>query len=289
MGKVETGERLTQQVNRYIEDLQDELAQGHTERFLETLNFYSRFWKYSWGNSVLIASQCPHATLVAGYNRWKELGFQVKKGATGIAIRAPWLRKEINPDTGLKEERLIGFFGTYVFDITQTEEWPEKQPPPVFQDPPGDYDELYAQLSRQVIAQGVTLDELPLPTGHHGFCQLGINRIVISSKISAYQKATCLIHEYCHHIAHAPTKERSRFLETEREWQAESVSYVVCKAIGVENINSRDYLLGYKLTTDKLGDMLQFIQKTTKQVLSDLDLLQPIKAREEAKEALAAD
>ena len=38
---------------------------------------------------MLIALQRPEATHVAGYNKWKELGRQVKKGEKGIAILAP--------------------------------------------------------------------------------------------------------------------------------------------------------------------------------------------------------
>jgi hypothetical protein len=36
----------------------------------------------------------------------------------------------------MAEERLIGYIGTTVFDISQTAEWPAKQPPPFAQDVP---------------------------------------------------------------------------------------------------------------------------------------------------------
>lgn len=276
MGKVELGEQLTEQVNAHIQQLQAELAEGHTRQYLESLDFYSRFTRYSWGNSLLIAQQCPHATLVAGYKKWVELGFQVKSGERGLKIRAPWLRKEENP-AGVIEERLIGYFATYVFDITQTEEYPAKQPPSQFQDVPGDYADLYAHLVAQVQANGVKFEELPLQLGLHGYCEPTIRRIVVNQNLAPYLKITCLVHEYVHQIAHADLRRRKELTKQEREFEAESVAYVVCKAIGVENINSRDYLLGEKLTTEKLAEMIQFIQRTTKQVLKDLDLLQPVK------------
>lgn len=87
--------------------------------------------------------------------------------------------------------------------------------------------------------------------------------------------ATCLIHEYVHAIAHTTREERDAWTRDEREWQAESVAFVVCSAIGVVNVNSRDYLLSYRLTTDKLADMMKLIQALTKKVMQDLDLLQP--------------
>src|SRR5690606_27753316 len=109
----------------------------------DTLDFYSHFWKYSWGNSLLISIQKPDATLVNGYKKWQELGFNVKQGEKGIGIRAPWLRKEIDQDTGEKTERRVGYIATYGFDISQTAEYPTKQPPTLFQELPGSFDELY--------------------------------------------------------------------------------------------------------------------------------------------------
>lgn len=285
IGKAEKGQELTEQVNSYIGDLQDELAQGHTTGYLETLDWYAKLHKYSWGNALLIMSQCPHATIVAGYKRWQELGFQVKKGETGLYIRAPWLRKELD-ENGEKKDRLIGYFATCVFDISQTAEYPDKQPPAFAQDVPGDFHELYAHLQHQLAVTGLGFEEIPLPTGYQGHYDTNRRAISINEAQSVYFKVTTLIHEYVHSLVH-PTKEKAmEWTQDEREWQAESVCYVVCRAIGLESVNSRDYLLSYSLTTDRLAELMQFIQKTTKQVLADLDLLQPITAQ---SEALAAD
>lgn len=285
VGKIERGEELTEQVNRHIQNLQDQLAQGHSKEYLETLQWYAKLHKYSWGNTLLIASQCKHATVVAGYRRWQELGFQVKKGEQGIWIRSPWLRKELNPETGQKEEKLIGFFATCICDISQTEEYPAKQPPAFHQEVPGDFGDLYDHLQHRLSVMGITVEEHPLANGHHGFYETVSKRIVISSNLSTNLKITTLIHEAVHSVIHGTKDIALQWTTNEREWQAESVCYVVCRAIGMENVNSRDYLLSYRLTTDRLADMIQFIQRTTKQMLADLDLLQPIKA----SEALAAD
>src|SRR5215213_6482530 len=53
----------------------------------------ARFHTYSFQNTVLILSQRPDATNVAGYQTWKTLGRQVSKGEKGIAILAPVLRR----------------------------------------------------------------------------------------------------------------------------------------------------------------------------------------------------
>jgi antirestriction protein ArdC len=286
MGKIERGEELTQQVNGAIANLQAQLAQGHTQDYLDSLQWFAKLHKYSWGNALLIASQCPSATVVAGYKRWQELGFQVKKGETGLSIRAPWLRKEVDPTTGEKKERLTGYFATVVFDISQTQEYPEKQPPAFCQELPGDFTALYEHLVCKVAAMGISYEERPLPTGYQGHFEVKTRKIVISDGLSTYLKATTLIHEVVHATVHSTKEDIQKWSQNEREWQAESICYTVCAAIGMENVNSANYLLGYALTTDKLAELIQFIQKTTKQVLAHLDLLQPVKVEEAA---LAAD
>lgn len=283
MGKIEKGQQLTEAVERHVGELQRQLATGHSEHFLEALRFYGRFHRYSFWNTVLIYSQRPDATLVNGLRKWNELGFTVRGGERGIAIRAPWLRKEVDPDTGEKSERLIGYFAAYVFDISQTVEYPEKQPPQLNQEVPGDYEALYDHLVNQVGYRGVKLEERPLELSLHGYHDQGT--IVINDRLSPYLKVTCLIHEFVHFLAHRTPEERNAWTKAEREWQAESVAYTVCAAIGVENVNSADYLLAYHLTTDKLAEMMKLIQSLTKQALEDLDLLQPAKEME----ALAVD
>src|SRR5438067_704493 len=57
------------------------------------LDVQSRFHRYSFGNSVLIAMQRPDATQVAGFHTWKELGRSVRKGEHGIRILAPIKRR----------------------------------------------------------------------------------------------------------------------------------------------------------------------------------------------------
>ena len=56
------------------------------QRWLRTR---SRFHRYSLRNTLLIAFQCPHATHVAGFRRWLELGRCVRKGEKAIRIFAP--------------------------------------------------------------------------------------------------------------------------------------------------------------------------------------------------------
>lgn len=72
-----------------INRLAAELEAGKSEALQNYLNTMGRFYNYSWGNVLLIGSQRPTATHVAGYHKWKDLGRQVKTGEKGIMILAP--------------------------------------------------------------------------------------------------------------------------------------------------------------------------------------------------------
>jgi len=76
------------------DDLLSQLTEGirrltTSEAWLAWVRMQSRFYRYSFGNTLLIAWQRPDASLVAGYRRWLELGRQVRQGETGIRILAP--------------------------------------------------------------------------------------------------------------------------------------------------------------------------------------------------------
>lgn len=77
-----------------IDEIMQKLQQGVKEiwestNYQDYLLTMAKFHHYSLGNIMLILMQCPDATRVAGFNRWRELERQVKKGEKGIAILAP--------------------------------------------------------------------------------------------------------------------------------------------------------------------------------------------------------
>src|SRR5437016_14300585 len=74
--------------------LSADLEAGKSESLNKYLSAMGRFHRYSWGNVLLIASQRPDATQVAGFHTWHDLDRWVKKGEKGIMIFAPMLVKE---------------------------------------------------------------------------------------------------------------------------------------------------------------------------------------------------
>jgi hypothetical protein len=87
-----------------------------SDGFQRYLDLMSRFHQYSHGNVLLIMSQNPDATMVAGYRQWQQLGRQVRRGERGMRILAP--HKQRISDDVQDEEDVINYvirgFGTAV-------------------------------------------------------------------------------------------------------------------------------------------------------------------------------
>jgi hypothetical protein len=284
LSSAEKAQVLTDQIDEALEDLSFQLSQGHTDKYLQMLEFYSRFWKYSIGNSILIYLQRPDATLVAGFKKWAELGFTVKPGEKGLAIRAPWLKKEIDQETGEIKERLIGYLATFVFDISQTKEYPAKQPPTIFAPVHGDWQSLYEHVRLWAFTQGVAMTESAMPEGVHGM--YSNSNVFINERLQPFYKLTTALHEYVHHVAHGSPDQRDNLTRDQREWEAESVTYVLCRSLGIEHETARDYLLSYHFTTEDLEAVTRKVSALVKQITADLHLAE--EAKKKVPEAVAA-
>lgn len=104
-----------------IEDkIQDFIADSNELK--EFINFRRKhFYSYSLNNTLLIYKQCPKASFVTGFNKWKELGYRVKKGSQALSIMIPLIRTIENKDTRKTESKIYGFKKGNVFDISQVE------------------------------------------------------------------------------------------------------------------------------------------------------------------------
>lgn len=120
--KAEEAKKIADQA---LQNLTDALKSGKSERLTQYLAMLAKFHRYSFGNVLLILSQKPDATHVAGFGTWKQMGRFVKKGEKGIVIIAPMsIRpKEQEPaNEPVKPSRpILRFRGVYVFDVSQTD------------------------------------------------------------------------------------------------------------------------------------------------------------------------
>ncbi len=260
----------------------DRLVEGITqltssERWQEWLTMQSRFHAYSFNNTLLILTQKPEATRVAGFNAWRKLDRFVRKGEKGIWILAPMVYKSDTGDEATAEDPtkvIRGFKPVPVFDVSQTDgaELPEVCIRLDGEDEAGLYDRL-----RSVAASiGFSVEDADDLNGANGMCTHDEHRIQVLASNSSVQRVKTLAHELGHAILHAPGEGRpdSRAV---LELEAESVAYVVCAAAG---ITSDDYSLGYVATWSGGGDEALAaikasgarIQRAADQILSALDV-----------------
>lgn len=253
----ETDERVTELTERLENGVKELYASDNYARYITAM---AKFHHYSFGNALLILFQCPSASNVAGYNTWKQLGRQVKKGEKGIMILAPCNfrasleREKIDPLTGqtllgpdgnpLTEKVKIApnrFKIAHVFDLSQTEgrELPQIGVSELTGDV-ADYTGIYDRLTAISPLPVVQEDFQRSAKGYTSFTE---NRVVVKPGMSQVQTIKTLIHETAHAKLHPPDF-LSEFPKPrrEKEVEAESVAYVVCQHFGID---TSDYSMGY--------------------------------------------
>ena len=286
-----------------MKEITDRLEQGiqdlfESDRFKEYLQVMSKFHNYSFNNTLLIAMQKPDATLIAGYNSWKNLfGRQVSRGAKGIKVIAPSpykVKKEIDkidPKTQkpvtdkngkpVKEETEVtvpAFKVVSVFDVSQTE---GKELPSI------GVDELTGDVEQYADFFKATEQASPAPVGFEkiesgakGYYSQTEKRIAINEGMSELQNLKTLIHEIAHAKLHdidlnAPAKEQAdRPDRHTREVQAESIAYAVCQHYGLD---TSDYSFSYVAQWSsgrelaELKASLETIRSTASELIKDID------------------
>ena len=111
-----TADALKKITTDALDTLATLLDEGHSDQLTALLKTMARFHKYSWHNIALIASQCPTATRVAGFQTWRTMNRFVRKGEKGIAILAPIVGRPEADAEGDSPRTIRGFRAAYVFD-----------------------------------------------------------------------------------------------------------------------------------------------------------------------------
>ena len=286
-----------------LKEITDRLEQGimelfDSDRYKEYLRVMSKFHNYSFNNTLLIAMQKPDASLVAGFQSWKNnFKRNVVKGEKGIKILAPSPFKikqemeKIDPATQkpvigadgkpVKEEKEItipAFKVVSVFDVSQTE---GKELPDIAVDMlTGD-----VECFKDVFAALETTSPVPIgfekiEGNSHGYYHLEEKRIAIDEGMSELQTIKTAIHEIAHAKLHdidpnAPKEEQAgRPDRRTREVQAESVAYAVCQHYGLD---TSDYSFGYVAgwssgrELDELKSSLETIRSTAAEIINSID------------------
>ena len=243
-----------------------DLEAGNSQTLTRYLEAIGRFHQYSLHNTLMIISQKPEATHVAGFVTWKNLGRFVKKGERGISILVPvrYRRSDQPALVEEPEETVLGYMGGFVFDIAQTEgdELPE------FATVKGDPQFALDQLKLFAIDHGIKVETVDSLKGARGVSRG--NHIQILSNLEPAEEFAVLAHELAHEMLHRGDGRAETTVQT-RELHAEAVSAVVCSAIGLDtNTACADYIRIYRGDAQALHDSMAVIHSAAAQILDYL-------------------
>lgn len=293
-------ERL-QQITAGIEQGIKELFES--EKYMRYLSVMSRFHRYSVNNTMLIYMQKPDATLVAGYNKWKnQFERHVKRGEHGITIIAPTPFKKkieeqkLDPDTKapmldqdgkvIMEEREVEipmFRPVKVFDVSQTDGKPLPELASTLSGSVQNYEAFMEALRRSA---PVPLSVEPMVANMDGYFSPDQQRIAIRTGMSEVQTVSAAVHEIAHSKLHnyaqvqeeaaragdkEPPKKKDRNTE---EVEAESISYAVCQYFGIQTgENSFGYIANWSQGKElpELRASLETINKAAGELIADID------------------
>ena len=213
-------ERL-QEITAGIEQGIKELFES--EKYMRYLSVMSKFHRYSVNNTMLIYMQKPEATLVAGFNKWKnQFARHVKKGEHGITIIAPTpYKKKIeemkrDPDThapildadgkAVMEEKEIEipmFRPVKVFDVSQTDGKPLPELSSSLSGTVPHYEAFLEALRRSA---PVPIEFEPMAANTDGYFSPDQQRIAIREGMSEVQTVSATVHEIAHSKLHNQKK-----------------------------------------------------------------------------------
>ena len=306
MSKEEEDKKRQETIDKAIETMNKGIYEYlDSDRFKTLLDTMSKFHDYSMNNTLLILEQNPHATHLAGYNKWQQdFNRQVKRGEKGLMI---WMPVEIKVKENhyvLDENgnRILGDDGKfkreevevkkrtfkigYTFDVSQTEQIEGKE---VIELSP--VKDLKGDVKDYQVLTKALMEISPVPIKIEAFtasakgCYNSLtNEITIQPDMSEVQTIKTMIHEIAHSIVHSEEnlnqlkqKENVEFSKNEREVQAESIAYIVSSHLGIDTSDySFPYVATWGLSTEpnnleNVKQNLKCIKSTSMDLTSKLD------------------
>lgn len=292
-----------------LKEITDSIEQGirdlfQSDRYMQYLRTMSRFHRYSVNNTMLIYMQKPDASLVAGFNKWRDqFSRNVIRGEKGIKIIAPTPFKKrieeekLDPDTKIpmrdadgniiieeKEVKIPMYKVVSVFDVSQTE---GKPLPTLANDLTGNVQQYVVFIEAMRRSSPVPLAFEAMEPSMDGYFSGNDQRIAIRTGMSEVQTVAATVHEITHATLHnyeqarlaaaqgdetaEPPKPKDRNTE---EVEAESVSFSVCQYYGIQTgENSFGYIASWSQGKDlsELRASLETINKTASGLITDID------------------
>ena len=232
------------------------------ELIADLLKFRSQFYQYSYNNTVLIRSQNQGAMFTASFAKYKEMGYQVKKGEKGLKIFVPvtvtylydpvsqkWTQlkyateeQKAKAKSGeLETKKTTKFKIGSVFDISQTN-CPKEDYPKILH--MGYQSEHHAEIYHSI--KHYCENELGCPVKMEdirsidlrGYFNPSRNEITLNEKLEDTERLSTLVHEMGHAILHANIELR-KIPTAQKEFEADALAIMFENYFGIDITNLR--------------------------------------------------
>jgi len=266
-----------------------------SDRYKDFLKVMSKCHNYSYTNSMLIYIQNENATIVKSYTDWKKDKVKVNKNEKGIKIFCPiknhidvykknnkgeFVLNENGEKIKIDEKEYTNFKIGNVFDISQTNANPENY-------------ELKIESSEKILNKNEILKKLEKLSGikfefsdnlgvANGIYTPDEDKIEIKADMGDIKTISTCVHEVAHSILHK--KDNNSFSREQKEFEAESVAYVVCQRLNVDSkFNNLLYLANWigKKDISEFENSLDRIQNTSNYILKEFDIPKQSKSLEQ--------
>ena len=245
-----------------LDELADNICQDPDElqKFVKLWDSSLGMHSYSINNTILAWCQYPQVSMLAGFKKWQKLGRTVSKGEKSIKVLAPLTRKIKDKENDEDIYIVKGFKYVNTFDINQTE---------------GDNldfghsDKVKGDISFDDVKK---ISPLPVIVEYSGTSNGNVNkdRILVAPKDNEAATVATLIHELAHlklgHIGTDLDKET-------KEVEAETVSFIVCSYLSLDNQKSQYYVGAWNGNHEKLQGRGKKIISTSEAIIRDIQAL----------------
>ena len=279
-------------------------SESDIKKFLDNI---INFNNYSLNNQLLIWVQNPDAEYVTSFRTIQKMGYRLRKDSKGIKIFIPNFTSfvkiskddgtfEIKPAFLLNEDQLAtyrnkddesivfdhqklsGFSLGNVFDVRDTDmplDTINKELNPILEDSRAE--EIMTPFIKAIYNDGFKVKYEDISNGVKGYCDFENKTIVVKKGMGNIMQLKVLIHEYAHSLAHKHLESNNKEYKEHRnqyETEAESISYVVSKYLGMETSDySLNYLYAWSKEKDfqEIDDSLSTIVSYSKKIINNFD------------------
>ena len=265
---VQNRERELSSIDRLFRDVK---MYRNSEEFMKKLDFYASFPYLGVYNAELVDQQRPGARLVLTAKKWEKLHHRkIKPNARPVIILVPFYPVEFLfdiSDTMPSNE--------YITDDDRTIEWIiNKHKASCIHDLGFYFRKLKDNLAKHGIFYDdtyVTGSEINAEIREDQTYQLSVKinkdhsvlhknyfTISVNWKANGAEQLASISHElghlFCHHIQTPWWKSRPSLTIEVKEFEAETVSYLVCERLGIET-KSAEYLANYVYDNEEIPDI----------------------------------